>query len=115
MAACPADEVVPEVAKADGNDDNDDDATVELGCKVQTGARITNRQVRSGGSREGLGSRMGRPAAESATAVTTACAWNTRQRVSRAPPHLACLSMSAPPPALQVMPLNGRTVFISKP
>ena len=82
MAACPADEVVPEVAKADGDDDNDDDATVELGCKVQTGARITNRQVRSGGAGTGWAAGMGRPAAESAAAVTMSCAWNTPQRVS---------------------------------
>ncbi len=45
LAACPADEVMPEVSKADGAS-NASDNTVELGCKVPTGARITNRQVR---------------------------------------------------------------------
>lgn len=50
LAACPADEVVPEVTKADGNT-NGDDATVELGCKTATGARITNRQVGTAGRR----------------------------------------------------------------
>nr|BAA28217.1 soluble carbonic anhydrase precursor [Chlorella sorokiniana] len=44
LAACPADEVIPEVAAADGAG-NSSASTVELGCKTPTGARITNRQV----------------------------------------------------------------------